>query len=381
MNSASTRTWLRAQAVGWSLRESPTLAGAIGDMEFVQADPIRAPARAQDLILRHRVAGYRVGDLDRDYARLNIDEDLLYAYGFTARRLRALLHPRIDPSQQGGRYVPSGLAAEVAAFVAERGPTHPREVQAHFGARPARGAWGGRAMATTRVLELLHHYGVLRVAKRENGIRVYEPAPPIDTPLDPGDRLRELTLRIIRTLAPLPEPRFSAATATLGELARAVNGPAGRRRVVRDLLASGQLEAVEVDGVRYLWPADLRPVEEEPPAAVRFLAPFDPVVWDRSRFEHLWSWAYRFEAYTPASRRALGYYAMPLLWRDTVIGWANCTRGPSGISVDVGFADARPRQRRFSSALDAEVERLAAFLAPRDRDVDGSPAAIRIVRR
>jgi hypothetical protein len=44
---------------------------------------------------------------------------------------------------------------------------------------------------------------------------------------------------------------------------------------------------------------------------------------ERRRFEHLWGWSYRFEAYTPAGRRVRGYYAMSLLWGDRVIGWAN----------------------------------------------------------
>jgi len=45
---------------------------------------------------------------------------------------------------------------------------------------------------------------------------------------------------------------------------------------------------------------------------VRSLAPFDPLVLDRRRFEHLWGWAYRFEAYTPLVQRRFGYYAMPV---------------------------------------------------------------------
>src|SRR5512144_3052495 len=56
---------------------------------------------------------------------------------------------------------------------------------------------------------------------------------------------------------------------------------------------------------------------------VRLLTPFDPVVWDRERFEMFWGWQYRFEAYVPAAKRRLGYYALPLLWRDRVLGWAN----------------------------------------------------------
>ena len=69
--------------------------------------------------------------------------------------------------------------------------------------------------------------------------------------------------------------------------------------------------------------ADEHPAPRRPPDTVRLLAPFDPVVWDRRRFELLWGWAYRFEAYTPAAKRKLGYYALPLLWRDRVIGWGN----------------------------------------------------------
>ena len=62
------------------------------------------------------------------------------------------------------------------------------------------------------------------------------------------------------------------------------------------------------------------------PEKVRLLAPFDPVVHDRTRFELLWRWVYRFEAYTPVAKRKLGYYALPLLWRDRVIGWGNVAR-------------------------------------------------------
>ena len=97
--------------------------------------------------------------------------------------------------------------------------------------------------------------------------------------------------------------------------------------------------------------------------AVRLLAPFDPIVWDRPRFELLWGWAYRFEAYTPVPKRRLGYYALPLLWRDRVVGWANVATVDGGISPDVRFvAGRRPRDRGFASALDDELSRLAASL-------------------
>jgi len=87
---------LRRFAVARSLFPPTTLRRAIARMRFVQADPIRAPARAQDLILRHRVKGYRTGDLDRSYVSLRIEEDTFVNYGFVTRELQTLMHPRPD---------------------------------------------------------------------------------------------------------------------------------------------------------------------------------------------------------------------------------------------------------------------------------------------
>ena len=76
---------LRRYAVARSLFKPTTLRRAIEKLGFVQADPIRAPARAQDLTLRHRVIGYVAGDLERRYARLPIEEDFFINYGFLPR--------------------------------------------------------------------------------------------------------------------------------------------------------------------------------------------------------------------------------------------------------------------------------------------------------
>ena len=73
---------LRRFAVARSLFPPTTLPRALDRLGFVQADPIRAPARAQDLTLRHRVAGYRAGDLERRYPALAVEEDDFINYGF-----------------------------------------------------------------------------------------------------------------------------------------------------------------------------------------------------------------------------------------------------------------------------------------------------------
>src|ERR1700680_2774587 len=89
---------LRRFAVAQSLFAPTTLKRALDRMGFVQADPIRAPARAQDLMLRHRVKDYRAGDLERNYAKLGIAEDFFINYGFVTNSLQALMHPRTQRS-------------------------------------------------------------------------------------------------------------------------------------------------------------------------------------------------------------------------------------------------------------------------------------------
>src|SRR5690606_10236051 len=76
------------------------------------------------------------------------------------------------------------------------------------------------------------------------------------------------------------------------------------------LRAKARLAHARVDGADWYWPAAEDPAGAEAPDAVRLLAPFDPVVWDRRRFELFWGWPYRFEAYTPVVKRKLGYYAL-----------------------------------------------------------------------
>src|SRR5690349_20628877 len=96
---------LRRFAVARSLFTPTTLKRALHKLGFVQADPIRAPARAQDLMLRHRVKNYRAGDLERRYAKLGVEEDFFVTYGFVTRSLQALMHPRSDarvPAERRG---------------------------------------------------------------------------------------------------------------------------------------------------------------------------------------------------------------------------------------------------------------------------------------
>ncbi|MCU0656509.1 MAG: winged helix DNA-binding domain-containing protein [Polyangiaceae bacterium] len=351
----SPRAQLRRHAFHQTLGPRATLPAVLRRLGYVQADPIQAPARAQDLILVQRVEGYRAGELERRYSKLDCAEERLHNYGFVTGAVRRLLHPRPRAVAHAAWKTSAPMVARVRAVVEELGEAHPRAVEGVLGRSSSVNFWGGKSSDTTRALELLHFLGDLRVLRREKGVRVYGMAPPEPEPLDLATRADGILALLLRQYAPLPE-------VSLRYLLRlSVYGNPDLKVALQEAVRRAPLRSLELDGVRYLWP-DGEPALEEAPREVRLLAPFDPLVWDRQRFEQLHGWAYRFEAYTPESQRRFGYYALPLCWGDAVIGWANLRREGEELHAELGFAGKKPGSRAFDRALEEELERLRVFL-------------------
>ena len=358
---------LRRFAVTNSLFKPTTLKRARHKLGFVQADPIRAPARAQDLTLRHRVKDYRAGDLERYYAKLDIEEDYFVTYGFVTSSIQALMHPRSDtrvPADNVGLPWPAARRKQaelLLKFVRERGAVHPRDVNEHFSHGTVTNYWGGSSNATTHLLDAMHYRGLLRVARRDRGIRIYAEHKHGLGPTDAAERrarIDELVDVVVRIYAPLPSASLSVF---VSRLRFAV--PQWQKELKSALQRAKQrLSHARVDDVDWYWPAEESAVRRAPQDTVRLLAPFDPVVRDRDRFELLWGWVYRFEAYTPAPKRKLGYYALPLLWRERVIGWANLAVKNGELESEFGYIEAPPLDPAFKRALDAELDRMRAFL-------------------
>jgi uncharacterized protein len=355
---------LRRYAVARTLFTSTTLPAAIKRLGFVQADPIRAPARAQDLTLRHRVKGYRAGDLEQRYKSLDIEEDFFVNYGFLPRATQALMHPRTPRvvwSKAKAVQAQAVLAYVQARSLGNNG-VHPREVDAHFAHGRAANWFGGTSSVSTQLLDGMHYRGMLRIAGRVSGVRTYAMPKVMDAQeVNPAQAIDALIDVIVHKYAPLSE-------ASLRQLMGLLRGGVPQWDALRPAAfarAKQRLASAAVDGVTWYWPQGESPMSTRhaPTDTVRLLAPFDPVVWDRRRFELLWGWAYRFEAYTPAPKRVRGYYALPLLWRDQVIGWGNVAIDDGKLSADLGYiAGKPPREAGFRHALDDELQQMRAFL-------------------
>jgi uncharacterized protein YcaQ len=352
---------LRRFALARSLFAPTTLPAALQRLGFVQADPLRAPARAQDLTLRHRAADYLAGDLERRYPELGIEEDFFVNYGFLGTAHHALMHPRT--ARKRWSKARQARADAVLAFVRERGEVHPREVDAHFDHGKIVNWFGGSSNATTELLDAMHYRGLLRVARRDAGTRVYsarEPWPAHGDSEQVRIRMDALVDVIVAKYAPLPATTLRQLVNRL--VWAAPQWAADRARAFAH--AKQRLAHAHVDGLDWYWPAGEDPASARslPDDRVWLLAPFDPVVWDRLRFERFWDWAYRFEAYTPAAKRKLGHYALPLLWRERAVGWATVSVEGGTMRPAVGFVGARITEPDFVRAVDDEMQRMHVFL-------------------
>ncbi|MGH8465562.1 MAG: DNA glycosylase AlkZ-like family protein, partial [Pseudomonas sp.] len=300
------------------------------------------------------------------YPQLAVEEDFFVNYGIIPRATQSLMHPRTARVEWPRSR--SEQAQAVLEFVQGRGVVHPGEVNAAFDHGTSKNWFGGNSRASTQLLDGMHYRGLLRVVRREGGVRLYAPqmAHQRPVPVDPEAAFDALIDVAVAKYAPLPGVTLNRLINWLGTAAvpqwKSQCRPAQAR-------FRAKLGSARVAGCDWFWPGDENPgsrrfasddvLDEE----VRLLAPFDPIVWDRVRFEHFWNWSYRFEAYTPAARRIRGYYAMPMLWRGQIIGWANAAVREGELVLQPGYVTGRaPDDAAFRAALREEHARLESFL-------------------
>lgn len=159
-----TKTNLRSCAISQTLFPQTSLSSAVQKLGFVQADPIRAPARAQDLILRHRVKNYHEGDLEKNASSLDLQEDYLYAYGFMTRQLNDLLHPKKKEKL-------SAFDKKVLEVVKQRPEITSKHLEEIFGKHTVTNWWNGKSRAVKLSLDELNYYGLVRVVRREKKLQ------------------------------------------------------------------------------------------------------------------------------------------------------------------------------------------------------------------
>ena len=140
--------------------------------------------------------------------------------------------------------------------------------------------------------------------------------------------------------------------------------PAQARAALAELLADGQLQAVEVQGWKQLAYCVGTPRIPRRIEASALLSPFDSLVWERNRTERLFDFRYRLEIYTPAHRRVYGYYVLPFLYRGRIAARVDlrAERAQGQLAVHAVHAEAPGLDEEGYHALAGNLLRLASWL-------------------
>jgi uncharacterized protein YcaQ len=324
-------------------------------LSCVQLDSISTVERSHRIALASRTGAYPRGTVDRLLGRGRLFE----YWAHEACLLPAEDWPLFVPAMRNGgrrwygeieRTHPH-LAEEIIATIRERGPLGSR----HFEGSAEGGMWNWKPAKA--MLERLWNGGQLVIAGRQGFQRLYDlparvlPQAVLEAPVPRADeRLRALALRAVRARGALTE-------SGIVEHWRLRGGGARIRPHVDALVADGEVERLKVDDggppVVVAAGADLNPPR---PAAAVLLSPFDNLLWDRPFARRVLGFEHLIEVYKPAPQRRYGYYVLPLLWRDRIVGRADLkTDRKRGVLVVKAFH--REDGVRASAALDAAFDR------------------------
>jgi len=254
------------------------------------------------------------------------------------------------------------LAEDIVAAVTELGPSTAGQIEAHLEVeqRGRKGPWWDRS-DTKWVSEALWSSGVLTTSTRVGFARHYDLSERVLPPevfardVDDAEAVRELVLRAAGALG--------VGTETdLRDYFRL--NPKQSKPAVAALVASGELEEVEVDG--WAAPAYL-PAGQTVPRRDRgtaLLCPFDPLIFFRPRVERMFGFHYRIEIYVPQPKRQFGYYVWPFLLDGRLVGRVDlkAERASGALNVVGAFTEPGQEAGYVASALAGELRSMASWL-------------------
>jgi uncharacterized protein len=361
------------------------LVSLLDQLGFVQLDSINIVERAHHHILWTRWPGYQPAMLDALYEQALAFEHWTHDASLIPVRFFPHWRPRFERYREAGAWMRERLgpdAPRVIASVLERigaegplmskdfAPAQSSGAGAAVGAGGAGGWWNWKPQKAA--LEYLWRTGELAVARRVNFHKVYD-----------------LTERVLPEVAGLPAPSpeshidwcCSSAIDRLGiatprEISAFWNDPSlERTRAWCDAAArEGRIVPVTVDPPQDAksrlyhafaaadWKERLARAPEPTPVP-RLLSPFDPLLRDRLRALRLFNFDYRFEAFTPAAKRKYGYYVLPILEGDRLVGRADpqLDRAAGKLEVRLWWEQGIRPTRSRTSALEEAVEVYAKF--------------------
>ena len=308
-----------------------TVVERLGSLQF---DPLEIAGRNHDLVLLARIAGYRRAWTE---ALLYQERWLYEAYNKGLSLLPTAELPyyrvgwdrkRIDHGAEA--FVEhADLVAELLDRIRRDGPLSSTDLEP----RAAIGWYWRPTNQVRAILEALAEAGVLGLARREGNRRVYDLAERLFPAGLLAERPSEEEQRRHKLLSRFRAHGLLRGSGGQAEIWLGTDRTAkDRNRRRDDLIETGTLVPVEVEGIRglrHVLGEEVGVLEEAVRAVaagesagdgVAFLAPLDPLAWDRDLLRSLFDFDYVWEVYVPAAKRRWGYYVMPILFGDRLVG-------------------------------------------------------------
>jgi len=364
-------------------------AGKAGAYQYVrqagciQFDPVDVCGKNAELTLQSRVRGFRKKMLESllyrdrllvDYSDKELSvwpaEDWPYFSGYRER------------SVEHGKRFPRIPEMEEAAldYIRKNGPvssdTLPIEGTVFWhSSMHWSGHWEKESPAARSVLEQLYTDGVLLIHHKSGSRKYYDlaekyfPSSLLGAPNPCQDEAALLDWRIQRRIGAVGLLWNRNSTAWLG----IAMTPEQRNEAFDRLEKNGRITAVRVEDIRfplYCLGGDLPLLESvlagqaDTRSRLEFLAPLDPMLWDRKLVEALWNYRYSWEIYTPAVKRKYGYYVLPVIDGSRFAGRIEPKADRKAKTLTVGNLWLEPGVRmtkKLSARIDRAVQRLAAL--------------------
>jgi uncharacterized protein YcaQ len=359
-------------------------------LRCLQIDPTSAVARSHLLVVFSRLGPFDEADLERivseDRALFEYwahEASLVLSDDLPLHRWEMRSYPRGDGDWRRKMRRWWDINAEFRAYLLDRlradGPLPLRELEDRSVAPWLSTGWTDQRNVS-RMLDFMWVRGHVGIRRRDGGQRLWDvmerclPPDAPDEELDDAEVTRRATLLALRALGVARAPHIRA------------HFTRGRYPTLPATLASlrgdGRIEPVEIDGLTGEWwvradDVDALRDDDFKPRTV-LLSPFDNLLCDRARTEELFGFTHRLEIYTPKAKRRWGYYVLPILHGDRLIGRADLRmdrRARRLIAPAIHREDDAPRGKTIARAIRRELERLARWQGAGEVEIQAVPAA------
>ena len=315
----------RRALVRYHFSPASTVRDVFNRLRSIQFDPIAPVGCNHDLVLQARLLDSKIDDWEQiTYGERQVYDgwdkqaSLIPFSGWPARRIIHKWHrPGLDHIFVERPYAAEAILNEIR----DRGPLMPKDCEFQERNEEWTGSWHGPSVAK-QTLRALWHAGLIMTTGRKGGQHIYDLTERVvpgefysQSELSDHDALRVLVLELHREMGLL------RPTSPVEIWSRHIPSDK-RRKAIGELINQGQLIPVEVDGMpthatpEFLAHLDLPPLEPR----VTFIAPLDQFMWDRGMIGHLFDFEYIWEIYTPVVKRKWGYYVLPVLFGNGLVG-------------------------------------------------------------